>query len=83
MSPLHDYIRTLRAPVNAAPGSDDDLVRGEAIFFTETFTEEGGEPLRCVDCHDGPSGESTALYTYDEIGTDAAMAGWGAGTPIV
>lgn len=66
LAPLADYIETLRAPDNPDP-PDPAMVRDGA----ELFTSAG-----CADCHGGPRGSGTRLYEFEEIGTDAAMAGW-------
>ncbi len=83
LQPLHDYILTLTAPQPVDALDDEERLRGEAIFYASTFEEQGCESCRCVDCHDGPSGEGTRLFTYEEIGTDATMAGWGEGTVLL
>jgi hypothetical protein len=31
----------------------------------------------CLECHSGPRGSGLKLYTFEEIGTDAAMKDWG------
>ncbi len=67
LGPLHDYILSLRAPTNPEPPDADAAARGEAVF-----------DAACASCHDGPRGSGREVYTYDEIGTDAAMAAWGA-----
>lgn len=63
--PLADYILSLKAP--AAPEQPIDLIaQGEEIFFSNS----------CIDCHQGPRGSGIDLFSYEEIGTDAAMALW-------
>ena len=66
LAPLADYIETLRAPDNPAPPDPGLVAEGEALF----------EADGCTGCHGGPRGSGTRLFDYDEIGTDAAMAGW-------
>ena len=31
----------------------------------------------CLQCHSGARGSGTTVYTFDEIGTDPALADWG------
>lgn len=73
LSPLRDYIMTLRSPPPAVAADETLRARGE-----NTFVGAG-----CVDCHDGPRGESTQIYEYSDIGTDGAMAYWGQGTILL
>ena len=65
VAPLVAYLESLQSPDNpsALPESAD---RGEAVFF------EAG----CIDCHAGPRGSGTRLYTFDEVGTDDALMRW-------
>jgi hypothetical protein len=62
--PLADYIYSLRAPL---PPNNLDVTAGRALF----------ESTGCLDCHSGPRGAGTELYSYDEIGTDRALEAWG------
>lgn len=66
LAPLADYIESLRAPDNPDPPDGGLVAEGEALF-----SERG-----CLGCHGGPRGSGTRLFTYQEIGTDAAMARW-------
>lgn len=66
LAPLEAYIATLRAPASPTPADAALVAKG-----LELFAEKG-----CTDCHDGPRGSGKKLYTYEEIGTDAAMAQW-------
>ena len=63
LKPLADYIYSLRAPKPVVASDIEAVARG-ATLFAETG---------CVACHDGPSGESQALYPFETIGTDAAL----------
>lgn len=62
--PLAEYIYSLRSP---APPNALDVSVGESLF----------ESTGCLECHAGPRGMGTVLYTYDEIGTDRALESWG------
>ena len=66
LAPLHDYIMSLRAPEPAATGGGGDAMRGRTVWL------DAG----CQDCHGGPRGMGTEVYTYEEIGTDDAMRWW-------
>jgi len=59
-APLRDYVQQLRAPKPPSPPDDDGA---------RLFGERG-----CRECHAGPSGEGTRVFTFAEIGTDAAYA---------
>ena len=62
LEPLRDYILSLRPPsVEPAEGE------GQAIF------NESG----CVDCHSGPRGSGTRVFTFEEVETDDALRYWG------
>ena len=62
LQPLEDYLRSLRAP--APPVAPDEAaVRTGARLFVEKG---------CLECHDGPSGESSRPYAFPEVGTDDA-----------
>lgn len=67
LSPLVEYLYSLRAPGNPSPPPADRVARGEALFRS----------LGCAGCHDGPRGGGRRLYDYAEIGTDDAMRRWG------
>jgi len=65
LEPLAAYVESLQAP--PAPPQDAVAVeRGAALFV------EAG----CVDCHQGPRGSGLGLYSFEEIGTDDALAAW-------
>jgi len=66
LSPLAEYILSLRAPSNPMPPPADAVARGASVFQSS-----------CLSCHDGPRGMGRDLYPYDEIGTDDAMKAWG------
>ena len=66
LAPLREYVLSLRPPVPLDPGDPAEVSRGEAVFV------DAG----CLDCHGGPRGSGTRVYTFEEIGTDAAMAAW-------
>ncbi|HEX9105100.1 MAG TPA: hypothetical protein VF997_22970, partial [Polyangia bacterium] len=66
MSPLADYVLSLRAPANPTPPDPAAVERGRIAFAADG----------CTDCHGGPRGMGTRLYDYAEIGTDGAMAMW-------
>ena len=67
LEPLRDYILSLRAPANPSPPPATDIRRGREVFSA----------AGCLNCHGGPRGSGTQLYTYEEIGTDVAMREWG------
>ncbi len=65
LEPLVEYIYSLRAPTT--PVQDEAAaLRGGRLFYK----------VGCIDCHAGPRGSGTKLYSYEEIGTDKAMAAW-------
>ena len=64
LGPLHDYVMSLRAP--APPAAGADAARGREVWL------DAG----CQECHGGPRGMGTKVYTYEEIGTDDAMRWW-------
>jgi len=66
MLPLLEYIYSLRAPSDPTPPDPALVATGEALY-----RDKG-----CATCHDGPRGSGTRAYTFAEIGTDAALAGW-------
>ncbi len=66
LGPLEDFLLSLRAPRNLAPPSENLRNEGK-----ELFVQKG-----CLDCHDGARGSSRQVYSFDEIGSDPAMARW-------
>jgi hypothetical protein len=66
MTPLMEYIYSLRAPSNPAPPDPATVSTGAALF-----TSKG-----CATCHDGPRGSGKRAYAFSEIGTDPALADW-------
>ncbi|MEL6182211.1 MAG: hypothetical protein AAFS10_24850, partial [Myxococcota bacterium] len=62
LAPLAEYIETLRPPPLLQPVDEAARTRGAELFVTQG----------CLDCHNGPSGESRELFSFDEIGTDGA-----------
>src|SRR3569832_2316408 len=66
MRPLLEYIYSLRAPTNPMPPDPALVASGAALY-----RDKG-----CATCHDGPRGSGTRAYTFAEIGTDPALAGW-------
>lgn len=64
--PLAEYVYSLRPPANPAPPPEAEIEVGRALFQAS-----------CVTCHGGPRGSGKRVFTYDEIGTDRAMAKWG------
>lgn len=66
MRPLVEYIYSLRAPANPSPPDPAQVTAGAALY-----TSKG-----CITCHDGPRGSGKRAYTFDEVGTDPAMAQW-------
>ncbi len=69
LAPLHDYVMSLRAPAAESPPPADAVAAGREVWL------DAG----CQDCHGGPRGMGTELYSFDEIGTDAAMRWWADG----
>jgi hypothetical protein len=69
LAPLHDYVMSLRAPTPSSPPIAASADRGRAVWL------DAG----CQECHGGPRGMGTAVYTYVEIGTDDAMRWWADG----
>jgi hypothetical protein len=67
LSPLQEYILSLRPPENPSPPSSSSVERGRALFSSKG----------CLACHDGPRGMGRQTYPFDEIGTDDAMKAWG------
>ena len=64
LAPLAEYLRTLRAPAPLAPLDAEQVRAGARLFVTRG----------CLDCHEGPSGESARTYPFELIGTDPAYA---------
>jgi hypothetical protein len=64
LKPLEDYVRSLRAPAPLTP-PDEGAVRAGARLFVQKG---------CLECHDGPTGESSRAYAFTEVGTDDAYA---------
>ena len=67
LSPLHDFILTLRAPEPLTRAPEEDIAAGRELFQT----------AGCEACHAGPSGSGVRVFEFDETETDAAMAMWG------
>lgn len=67
LAPLAAYIRSLDAP-STPPGW---ISEARADRGAEVFVEQG-----CDDCHGGPSGSGTRIFSFDEIGTDAEIGRW-------
>jgi hypothetical protein len=67
--PLREYLLTLRPPAPPSPPPADTVAQGEDLFGS----------AGCIDCHQGPRGSGLDVFTYEEIGTDAAMEGWADG----
>ena len=66
MSPLMEYLYSLRAPPNPNPPDAAMVSAGAALF-----REKG-----CSACHDGPRGSGKRVYALAEIGTDPAVSRW-------
>lgn len=64
LSPLADYVRSLRAPATLAALSADEVTEGARLFVG----------MGCLECHKGASGEGARVFTFDELGTDATYA---------
>ena len=62
VTPIVEYLHSLRPPQNPQAVPPADVARGRDVFA------EAG----CADCHDGPRGMGTERVTYAEIGTDDA-----------
>lgn len=69
LGPLHDYVMSLRAPLPETAPPAAAVAAGRTVWL------DAG----CQDCHGGPRGMGTELYSFDEIGTDAAMQWWADG----
>lgn len=68
LAPLVEYVESLRAPAPSTPPAAAPLARGQAVFGAA-----------CLTCHGGPRGMGDRVYTFDEIGTDAAIQWWADG----
>jgi mono/diheme cytochrome c family protein len=68
LTPLADYLYSLRAPPALDPPDPAQVAAGRAVF-----------DQACASCHGGPRGAGTRVYTYAEIGTDDAMQWWADG----
>ncbi len=66
LEPLKAYLESLSAPENPNPPPAAQVSQGAQLFV-----DKG-----CVTCHDGPAYSGTRVYSYAEIGTDAAMGAW-------
>ncbi len=66
LEPLQAYLQTLSALANPSPPPANLVSQGKALFSAKG----------CTDCHGGPGLSGVKVYTYKEMGTDAAMAGW-------
>jgi mono/diheme cytochrome c family protein len=67
LSPLQEYLLSLRAPQNPTPPPGANVTHGRAVFAS----------AGCIACHDGPRGMGRHTYPYADIGTDDAMKAWG------
>ncbi len=68
LEPLGEFILSLRAPAPPAVAHASRVAEGREVF----------EAAGCVDCHGGPRGGGLEIHAWDEIGTDDALADWGA-----
>jgi len=68
LSPLAEYVYSLRAPENPAPAPSAAIAHGRAAYLDE-----------CQSCHGGPRGMGSEVYRYDEIGTDDELQWWADG----
>ena len=66
LAPLAEYVYSLAPP--APPEVTGDLARGREVFVDA-----------CQECHGGPRGMGTEVYSYEELGTDDAMRWWADG----
>ncbi|MBK6697683.1 MAG: hypothetical protein IPG50_36680 [Myxococcales bacterium] len=64
--PLVEYVHSLRAPANPAPPAPALVAEGQSLFASKG----------CATCHDGPRGSGKRVFSFDEIGTDRALAKW-------
>ncbi|HET8708243.1 MAG TPA: hypothetical protein VFM46_18195, partial [Pseudomonadales bacterium] len=63
---LKTYLLSLKSAPSNLPLNAADVETGQALFNS----------VGCSSCHDGPSLSSTRTFSYEEIGTDAAMQRW-------
>lgn len=68
LEPLAEFILSLRAPQSPGTAPDATIEEGRSIFRS----------AGCEDCHGGPRGGGTRIHRWDEVGTDATLAQWGA-----
>ncbi|MGO9715105.1 MAG: hypothetical protein ACLQBL_40030 [Polyangiaceae bacterium] len=66
LTPLMEYVYSLRAPSNPTPPDPAAVTTGAALFSSKG----------CTSCHDGPRGSGKQAYTFAEIGTDPALEDW-------
>jgi len=66
LEPLAAYVESLRTPPNLSPASSEEIEAGCHVF------EDAG----CVECHSGVGGGGLRVYSFDEVGTDDALALW-------
>ena len=69
LSPLREYIESLRAPLPLHEGEQESIEAGR-----QEFSDAG-----CEDCHSGPAGSGLQVFSFDEVGTDADLEWWGDG----
>ncbi len=69
LAPIKAYIESLDAPEPLEVHDPNSTSTGASIFAAEG----------CLDCHSGPRGGGLEIYSFEEIGTDPAMALWGDG----
>ncbi len=67
LTPLAEYVLSLRAPAPSTTAASDVVAHGRDVF----------DSAGCIGCHDGPRGMGRVLYDFDDIGTDDAIDGWG------
>lgn len=68
-APLEAYLLSLKAPPSLQVRNPSQVAKGKTLF-----TQAG-----CDSCHNGPSHAGTRIFSFDEIGTDAAMKYWADG----
>jgi hypothetical protein len=66
LKPLKTYLLTLKAPAPAVVQDPLLVTQGAGLF----------ESKGCSGCHNGPHHAGTRIFSFDEIGTDAAMKRW-------
>ncbi|MFT3858009.1 MAG: hypothetical protein QM742_11105 [Aquabacterium sp.] len=67
MRPLKTYILSLKAAKAVQPQDPLLVAAGQRIFDAQG----------CASCHNGPSHAGTRIFSFEEIGTDAALKRWG------